>query len=106
MAAHRSISERRALVADWLESDLATADFADSRRVSPSSLHRWRRQLESGEDDPAPAGFVELFAASPHPARPADAPIQIRLANASILIWPGADRATLATVLAALRPAS
>jgi len=106
MAAHRSISERRALVADWLESDLTTADFADSRGVSPSSLHRWRRQLESGGHVPAPAGFVELFAASPEPAFPADAPIEIRLVGASILVRPGADRATLATVLAALRPAS
>jgi len=107
MASHRSIAERRALVAEWLESDLTTAAFAEICGVSPSSLHRWRGQLDADRETAPQAGFVELVPAPGSAARETEAAaIEVRLAGAAIMIRPGIDGETLATVLAALRPAS
>jgi transposase-like protein len=67
MASHRSIAERRALVAEWLESDLATAASAEICGVSPSSLQRWRGQIDADRETAPQASFVELVPA-PGPA--------------------------------------
>ena len=111
MAVHRSPDERRAMVADWLASDLTTEDFARRRGVSITSLYRWRRQLEDGEDAGSAADFVELVAASeesppPGATSPKPAPIELRLDGVTVLVRPGVDGETLLTVLSAVRAAS
>ena len=106
MPVHRSPQERRALVLDWLASDLTAGEFADWRDVSISSLYRWRRELD-GDYDP-PAGFVELVATPETPPSPDAEPvlIELRLEGATVLVRPGVDAQTLSIVLSALRSAS
>ena len=105
MAVHRSPEERRALTLDWLASDLTAGEFADWHGVSTSSLYRWRRELDGDADEPV--DFVELVAAPETPAA-SDAdpvPVELQLEGAAVLVRPGVDAETLATVLSALRSA-
>lgn len=64
---HRSIVQRRELLARQRQSGLSVAAFCRERSLSIESFYRWRRELAGTDAAPAgSAGFIELGSLGKH----------------------------------------
>ncbi|MBX6745864.1 MAG: transposase [Acetobacteraceae bacterium] len=114
-----SPGEKARLLAEAAEPGARVLEVAQRHGVSPSLLHRWRREAEGrparkmARRAAQPASFVPLLLATANPATPpvtgpaaseaADVPIEVVLRNGRMLrVGAGADAAAVARLAAAL----
>lgn len=92
-------------VAAWRASGLSADVFAAGRGFAGATLRWWSSRLKSGADSPSARSEVRLAHVVRAP-RPAPQGVIVELRGARVLVPPGVDDATLASVIAALGGAS
>ena len=121
-----SADEKAGIVAETLEPGAVVSEVARRHGLTPQQVFTWRREARGatqanvveGDDRPA---FVPAVLAAPPPAEPkkprrrrapapqarrSAAPIELEIDGVVVRIGPGADAATVAAVIAALRATS
>lgn len=92
-------------VAAWRASGLSADAFAAGRGFAGATLRWWSSRLKSGPPTRSTTGEVRLAQVVRAP-RPATQGVTVELRGARVLVPPGVDQATLASVIAALGGAS
>lgn len=98
-----SVWEKR--VAAWRASGLSADAFAEGRGFAGATLRWWSSRLKSGARARGATSEVRLAQVVRAP-RPVAHGVVVELRGARVLVPPGVDEATLATVIAALGGAS
>lgn len=121
MAASRGIRRRRparewrALVAEWVTSGEAAADFSTRKGVTAHNFARWRRRFGVRTASPPgskstaisarPPAFSEVHAPTPSPRAAGDRVEVILRGGRRVRVWPGFDADTVARLVAVLEKA-
>jgi len=101
-----SADEKARILEEAMVPGAVVSEVARRNGMSPQHLFTWRRQAKCAADD-HPLAFTPVVVApdvpQPTPGACREAVIEIVVAGTVIRIPPGADRATLAMVLQALK---